>query len=114
MKALRRVHLWIIQLIDPSVKTLRVSPERLDLAAQGSRGVQFTDGAYLVLNRRIEWDQSEETWYLLTGSDFAPGDRIVLMHGRNDRFAEEAVVTKKLGSFGPNDMIHRWAIAFPN
>lgn len=115
MRVLRRLQRRIAELIDPGVKKLRLTDERLSVDMDTDGMVSFEDSAYLVLNRRVEWDSAEETWYLLTGYDFEPGDRVVLMHGRNDIFADEGVITRKIGTLNfAHGTINRWGVEFPN
>lgn len=85
---------------------------KMDVTIDISRSNQVALEAYLVLNRRVDWDQAEETWYILTGLDFEEGDRLLLLHGRNNSCGDLATATRKLGSFGPSGAIHRWAITF--
>lgn len=114
MRVLKQIQHWLAGVIDPEVKKLRLSTHRLSVDTAPSGMVVFEDDAYLVLNRRIEWDSAEETWYLLTGHDFESGDRVVLLHGRNDIFGDEGVITRKLGTLCyEHGSIYRWGIAFP-
>ena len=95
------------------LKAARVGKKTLALDNNSNGDVVLEEsGAYLVLNRRVDWDQSEETWYILTGLDFEPGDRLLLLHGRSDAYGDSAVATRKMGTFGPSGAIHRWAITF--